>query len=304
MRAETTFKSNKKVRLSTGDKAFYAASNIITLILIILVAYPIIYCLSASISSGRALMNGRVWLWPVDISFEGYEVILSDEDVWIGYRNTIFYTIVGTFINVVMTMIAAYPLSRANLAGRRLITFIFSFTMLFSGGMIPKYLLMKNLHLTDTIWAMLLPGAISVYNMVVARTFIQNTIPNELLESSKMDGCSDAKYFFKMVLPLSKSIIAVLSMWYAVAHWNAYFNAFLYLTDERLYPLQIFLREILVASRIQSDVLDPEAAEQILTLQYAMKYALIVVATVPLFLVYPFVQKHFVKGVMIGSVKG
>ena len=182
--------------------------------------------------------------------------------------------------------------------------FVFTFTMLFDGGMIPKYILMKNLGLLNSIWAILLPGAMSVYNMIVARTFIESNIPDELLEASKIDGCDDVTFFRKVVLPLSKAVIAVLALWYAVAHWNSYFNAFLYLTDKELYPLQIFLRDILVQSEISADMVDPEVAQQMQNMQLILKYSMIVISTAPLFCVYPFVQKHFVKGVMVGSVKG
>lgn len=294
----------KKVRTGSGDKIFYAISYTIIIILTISVLYPIVYCISASFSSADALMSGKVWLWPVEFNTQGYQAILKSQNVWIGYRNTIFYTVVGTLINVAMTLMCAYPLARTNLYGRGPIMFLFSFTMLFGGGMVPSYLLMKNLGLLNTVWVMLIPGAISVYNMIVARTFIQTSIPGELLESSKIDGCSDLQYFFKMVLPLSKSIIAVLTLWYAVGHWNAYFNAFLYLTDKELYPLQIFLRDLLISNNMASAVEDPEIASQLRTVELTLKYAMIVVATAPLFAVYPFVQKHFVKGVMIGSVKG
>ena len=204
-----------------------------------------------------------------------------------------------------MTMIAAYPLARKDLPGRGYVTFFFTLTMFISGGMIPNYLVVKNLGMLNTRWALLIPGAISTYNMFVVKNFIQSSIPGELLESAHLDGCSDFLYFFKIVLPLSKSIIAVLTLWYAVSHWNSYFNAFLYLTDKNLYPLQIFLRDILISSQISSELAeDPEIAEKLRTAQMTLKYAMIVISTAPLFAFYPFAQKHFVKGVMIGSIKG
>ena len=300
-----TAESKIKVKTGRDDKLFYAFSYIIIAILTVLVLYPMIYVISASMSSASAIMSGKVWLFPVDISFDGYKAVLNSSNVWIGYRNTIFYTAAGTFINICMTLSCAYPLSRATLYGRGPIMFLFSFTMLFGGGMVPNYLLMKSIGFINTPWALLLPGAISVYNMIVARTFIQNSIPGELLESAHLDGCSDFLYFFKIVLPLSKSIIAVLTLWYAVSHWNSYFNAFLYLTDKNLYPLQIFLRDILISSQISSELAeDPEIAEKLRTAQMTLKYAMIVISTAPLFAFYPFAQKHFVKGVMIGSIKG
>ena len=263
-----------------------------------------IYVVSASVSSGTALMAGEVWLFPKDITFLGYKTILQYKNVWIGYRNTIFYTVIGTFINVVMTLLCAYPLTRNNLMGRKQIMMLFTFTMLFSGGMIPNYILMKKLHLLNTVWVMIIPGALSVYNMIVTKTFIQSSIPEELLEASKIDGCDDIRYFFTILLPLSKAVIAVISLWYAVGHWNAYFNAFLYLTDKELYPLQIFLKEILIQSKVNSELMDPEVALAMQNLQLILKYGMIVISTLPIFCLYPFAQKYFVKGVMIGSVKG
>ena len=300
----STMKSNKRVRTGKNDKIFYTICYVIIALLSIAVLYPIIYVVSASMSSANALMAGKVWFLPVDFSLEGYKAVLKYKNIYIGYRNTIFYTVVGTLINVSMTMICAYPMSRKNLFGRGPIMFLFSFTMLFGGGMVPNYLLMKKLHLINTIWVMLIPGCMSVYNMIVARTFIQTNIPGELLESAQLDGCNDTLYFFKMVLPLSKAILAVLTLWYAVGHWNTYFRAFIYLTDKNLYPLQIFLRDILISSQISADLNDPEIAEQLRTIQMTLKYAMIIVSTVPLYVFYPFAQKYFAKGVMVGSVKG
>lgn len=291
-------------KAGNGDRLFYVISYSIVSILVIAVLYPIIYVISASFSSGNAIATGKVWLWPVEFTLDGYAAVLKYKDIWIGYRNSILYTVAGTFINVCMTMICAYPLSRKNLRGRNKIMFLFTFTMLFNGGMLPNYILISKLKMINTAWSLLLPGAISVYNMIVARTFIQSNIPDELLESSKIDGCDDIRFFFKMVLPLSKAILAVLVIWYAVGHWNSYFNAFLYLNDKSKYPLQIYLREILVLGEVQSDMIDGETESAIRNLKYLLKYATIVVSTVPLYAIYPFIQKYFVKGVMIGSVKG
>lgn len=289
---------------AVGDRWFYIISYSIVSILVIAVLYPIIYVISASFSSGNAIATGKVWLWPVEFTLDGYAAVFKYKDIWIGYRNSILYTVAGTLINVCMTMICAYPLSRKNLRGRNKIMFLFTFTMLFNGGMLPNYILISKLKMINTAWSLLLPGAISVYNMIVARTFIQSNIPNELLESSRIDGCDDIRFFFKMVLPLSKAILAVLVIWYAVGHWNSYFNAFLYLNDKSKYPLQIYLREILVLGEVQSDMIDGETESAIRNLKYLLKYSTIVVSTVPLYAIYPFIQKYFVKGVMIGSVKG
>ena len=290
---------------SKNDRVFYIVIGVIITILTIAVLYPIIYIISASFSSSNAVAEGRVWLWPVDFSLEAYKAVFDYSDLWLGYRNTIFYVIVGTVLNVAMEMICAYPLARKNLWGKGFISFLLTFTMLFGGGMIPNYLLVKELGMLNSPLALIIPGAMSVYNVIVARTFIQNNIPDELLEASRIDGCSDFQFFFKMLLPLSKAIIAVLVLWHAVGHWNAYFSAFLYITDKELYPLQVFLKEILVQSNISSEVVgDVAGALQMQNMKQLLKYAIIVVSTVPLFTFYPFVQKHFVKGVTIGSVKG
>ena len=291
--------------MSTSDRIFYSVTSVVIFFLTLIVLYPIIYIVSASFSSGAAVAEGAVWLWPVDFSLEAYKAVLDYSDIWIGYRNTIFYVIVGTILNVSMEMICAYPLARKNLWGRNTISFFLSFTMLFGGGMIPGYLLVKGLGMLNTPWALIVPGAMSVYNVIVARSFIQSNVPDELLEASQIDGCSDFQFFFQVLLPLSKAILAVLTLWHAVGHWNSYFSAFLYITDEKLYPLQIFLKEILVQSDMNTEVVaDIKETLQMQNMKNLLKYAVIVVSTVPLFAFYPIVQKHFVKGVTIGSVKG
>lgn len=294
-----------EIKQSRKDNAFNICIYIIVIVLTLLVLYPVIYVISASFSNSEAVAQGKVWLLPVDFSIEAYKAVFRHKDLWIGYRNTIFYTVAGTVINVVLTMICAYPMARKDLVGRKALSMFFTFTMLFNGGMIPNYLLVKSLGMTNTVWSMLIPGAMSVYNMIVARTFIESNIPTDMLEAAKIDGCSDFRFFLQIVLPLSKAIIAVLALWYAVGHWNSYFNAFLYLTDKELYPLQIFLKEILVQSKISSDVITNAAdAAEMQNMKLLLKYAVIVVSTVPMFAFYPIAQKHFVKGVMIGSVKG
>ena len=226
-----TRRKHHPIRDTLGDKLFYAVCYLITALFMLAVLYPLVYILSASFSSADAITSGRMWLYPVDFSLVGYRYILKYDAIWLGYRNTLFYTFAGTLINVAMTMTCAYGLSRRGMRGRRFFTMLFTFTMIFSGGMIPNYLLMKDLRLLNTVWCMLLPGAISAYNLIVAKTFIENSIPGDLLEAARIDGCSDVRFFFSIVLPLSKAILAVLLLMYAAAHWNAYFNAFLYLTD-------------------------------------------------------------------------
>ena len=290
---------------SLNDKIFYIIITAILTFFFIAVLYPCIFVLSASFSSGVAVQSGKVILFPVDLSIEGYRAVFNTSTVWTGFINSLFYTVVGTTINLVMTLTAAYCLSRRDLPGRNGIMLLFTFTMFFSGGMIPSYMMVQSLGILNTRWALLLPGAIGVYNLIVARTFIINSIPLELLEASQMDGCSDVMYYLKVVIPLSKAIIAVLVLFYGVGHWNAYFNAMIYLHDKSLYPLTLFLREILMASQIDpSTVQDPELQARLAEMAGAIKYSLIVISMVPVLIIYPFVQKYFVKGVMIGSVKG
>ncbi|MDR2177204.1 MAG: carbohydrate ABC transporter permease [Treponema sp.] len=290
---------------SLSDKVFYAVIFIVLTLFFIMVLYPCVFVLSASFSSGSAVQSGRVVLFPVDISLEGYRTVFQTNTVWIGFRNSILYTLFGTLINIIMTMTTAYCLSRTDLPGRNGIMLLFTFTMFFNGGMIPSYMLIRNLGMLNTPWALIIPGAIGVYNMIIARTFIQNSIPGEMLDAAKIDGCSDFMYFVRIVLPLSKAIIAVLVLFYGVGHWNAYFNAMIYLNTKALYPLTIFLRDILMATQIDpSTVSDPEAQLRLAEAAAVIKYSLIVVTMVPVIVIYPFVQKYFVKGVMIGSVKG
>ena len=295
----------KKAKQTVSDRLFEVILVLILCIIGIAIAYPLVYVLSSSFSSPSAVMSGKVWLLPVDFSLDGYRAIFKNNQVLIGYRNSLFYMVVGTFINVVMTLLAAYPLSRTDLPGQGPIMLIFTFTMIFSGGMIPTYLVIKDLHMLNTVWSMMIPGAISVNNMIITRTFIRNSIPQEMLEAAKIDGCNDIQYFFSMVLRLSGSVIAVITLYYAIAHWNAYFNAFMYLSDQKLYPLQLFLRDILISNKVDASMVmvdDAQAAKE--GLSELLKYSLIVVAILPVMIIYPFVQKHFVKGVMIGSVKG
>ena len=294
-----------KVKLSRQDRTFYIIVYCIVTFLTLTVLYPVIFVISSSFSSGAAVSTGQVVFLPVDFSLEGYRRVMEYREVWLGYRNTIFYTVVGTVNNVAMTMICAYPMSRKDLPGKKYLTWFFLVSMYFGGGLIPTYLLMRDIGYLNTVWAIIVPGSFSVYQMIVARTFINNNVPHEMLEAAKIDGCSDFRYFLMFVLPLSKAILAVLTLQYAVGHWNSYFSAHIYLTKKELYPLQSFLREILVMSNINVDEqLDPETADIIRGLAEAMKYALIVVATAPIMCVYPFIQKYFVQGIMIGSLKG
>ena len=297
----------KKNRKKTGssDFLFYCITGMIITFFFLIVLYPVIFVIAASFSSGDAVTAGKVFLWPVDFSLDGYQTVFHNSQVLTGFKNSFLYTFVGTVINVTLTMCAAYALTRIEVPGINKIMFLFTFTMFFGGGIIPNYILVRNLHLMNTMWAMVLPGAISAYNLIIARTFIQSNIPKELHEAAEMDGCGDIKFFLKIVLPLSGAVIAVLVLFYGVANWNSYFNAMLYLNDKDKYSLPIVLKQILISSQIDpSTVTDPELQMQIARIANVIKYSLIVVAMVPIAIIYPFIQKYFEKGVMIGAVKG
>lgn len=298
-------KNKKFTRRSKEDKVFDIINVFLVAIILILVVYPLYFICIASFSDPNMIYEGKVWLLPKEITLEGYERIFRDSKIWLGYNNSIVYTVVGTIVNVSFTLMAAYALSRKDLYGRNVIMFLFLMTMFFSGGLIPTYLVVKNLGLLNTMWALILPKAVAVWNVIVAKTFFETSIPNELLEAAKMDGCSDAKFFWKIVLPLSKPIVAVMVLFYAVGHWNSYFDALIYLNNENLYPLQLILRNILIqneASTMMISDLESLAAKQ--RVSELIKYGVIIVASIPLLIVYPFVQKYFVKGVMIGGIKG
>lgn len=297
-------KVRKHIRKSREDKIFYFVSFAVISLLTVVVLIPLMNVLAASFSSSQAVNAGRVLLLPVDFTLDNYGTILKYKSIWLGYRNTIFYTVVGTTISVSLSLCCAYPLAQKRFSGRKFFNRLFMFTLIFSGGMIPTYMVVRDLQLLNTIWAVLLPGAISFYNVVIIRNYIESSIPYELEESARVDGCSYARYFFSFIIPLSKPILAVITMYYAVGQWNDYFGAFLYLSDSKLYPLQLFLREILVSNKFSGTDLDPEAAAAIQGLADTLKYVIIVVSTLPLMCIYPFIQKYFVKGIMIGSVKG
>ena len=292
-------------KLCTADKITYLVFDLILTILFVIVAYPLILIISSSVSSSSAVVTGRVKLLPVEPTLLGYQTVFRTKSVWTGYLNSFYYAVLGTSINLVMTCLAAYPLSRKDLRGRNLIMGLFTFTMFFSGGLSPGFLLVSDLGMMNTVWAMVLPGAISVYNMILARTYFQSSIPVELLEASQIDGCNNTRFILKVVIPLSKPILAVLCLYYAVGHWNSYLNALLYLNDARRYPLQIVLRDILMLTQVDfSESLDTEFLLKQQEIATLMKYSLIIVASLPVLIAYPFVKKYFVKGVMIGSLKG
>ena len=298
-------KPRNRVRLSRQDKTYYSVVYTLVTLLTLIVLLPLTNVLACSFSAPESVASGKVLLWPVNFSVSGYERVFNTDEIWIGYANTLYYTIVGTFVNVFVTMICAYPLARRGLPYKSFFSFLFAFTMLFSGGLVPTSLLARNLHLLNTRWALIIPGAMGVYQMIVTRTFLVANIPQELLEMSQIDGCNDFRFFWSFVLPLSKAVIAVTAMQYAVGHWNSWFSAFLYLSDDKKYPLQMMLRRILVMNQIKaSDYVDEETLVAMEGMADLLKYSLIVVATVPILCAYPFIQKYFVKGIMIGSLKG
>lgn len=300
---------NTAIRETKIDKMFKIFVYFCLTFALIVVLYPLIYIISASISNPTAVNSGEMWLYPIDVTFAGYNMIFQNSEIWRGYLNTIFYTGLGTLINLGVTIPAAYALSRKDFYGRGFFTAMFVLTMFFSGGLIPTYLVVRDLGLIDTIWAMVLPNAAAIWNIIIARVFFQATIPKGLEEAATIDGASNFKMFVKIILPLSAPIIAVMALFYGVGHWNGYFNALIYLSDRNLYPLQMVLREILVLNEMSSNTTNmtgemAEALHSRQQLSAIVKYGVMIVSTLPIIIVYPFLQRYFVKGVMIGSLKG
>lgn len=293
-----------KIYNSPSDKLYMAVTYTTTALILFLILAPLVFVVASSFSSPEAVMAGKVYLWPVDFTFKGYIMILGHDMLLIGIKNSLIYLVLGTTINIIMTVLAAYPLSRRDLKLRNPIMFLFSFTMLFGGGMIPTYLLIRNLGMLDTIWAMIIPNAMAIWNVIVMRTYFQTSIPQELLESAALDGCDDFRFLIKIALPLSVPIIAVNVLLYAVGHWNSYMGGFLYLTKNSLYPLQLVLRDILITNNVAGVELDIGTKLEQERLKALLQYSTIIVASVPVMLLYPAVQKHFVKGIMVGAIKG
>ncbi|MDO4602208.1 MAG: carbohydrate ABC transporter permease [Eubacteriales bacterium] len=290
---------------STGDKIFIILVYVLLSAVMLIVLYPLIYIVSASFSDPQAVVSGKVVLWPVDVTLRGYKAVFKNPKILTGFMNSFFYMGVGTVVNLVMTMLCAYPLSRKEFTARNKIAALFVFTMYFSGGLMPSYMIVSKLGLINTRWAMIIPSAMSTYNMIIARTYMVNSIPDELYEAAQIDGCSPFKYLLKVIVPLSKPILAVLALYYGIAKWNNYFDAMLYINDADLQPLTIVLREILIQNQIDPTMLtDAAAMAKLQGMTELLKYAVIVVASVPVLAIYPFVQKYFVKGVAIGAVKG
>lgn len=295
--------SKKRLHRShPSDRVIDFCIFLVITLAVIATVYPVYFVLIASFSDPVAVSNGQVLLLPKGLNVMGYSKIFEDIRIWTGYRNTILYTIAGTLFSLVCTVPAAYALSRRELPFKRAIMFFFTFTMFFGGGLIPTYFLMQNLRLVNTFWVMIIPFAVSVYNLIVCRTFFQTSIPEELFEAARIDGCSYTRFLFQVALPLSKAILAVIGLYYAVGYWNEYMRALIYVQDKRLIPLQLVLKEILVANQaFQLTSMDSVLKQRLADM---MKYALIVVSTLPMMILYPLLQKYFEKGVMIGSIKG
>lgn len=293
--------------VESGDGLFYAINNGIIILAVVVVLYPLIYIVSASFSSPQAVSTGRVWLFPVDLSLAGYQAVFSNPSILSGYWNSIVYTVIGTMVNLAMTVAVAYPLARKSLRSRNFFMVFFVFTMYFQGGLIPTYILISRLGLINTRMIMWIGMAIGVYNVIITRTFFQSYIPDELIEAAQIDGMSDFGIMVKIFLPLSTAIIAVISLFYAVQHWNVFFFAFIYLNDKKLFPLQLILREILILNTIDYAAMSHVDVDEMAAregMSELLKYSLIIVASVPVLMIYPFVQRYFVQGVMIGSLKG
>jgi len=293
---------------SFEDKAFDTINFVVLTVVFLLVAYPLYFIIIASISDPQKVASGQVLFFPVGINLDGYREVLKNKGVMRGFFNSVYYTALGTTINLIVTLPTAYALSRPDFHGRKGISIFYIITMFVSGGLIPTYLVVRSLGMLNTVWALVIPGAISVYNMMVARTFFKANIPGEMLDAAKVDGCSDTAFFFRMVLPLSGAIIAILVLWYGVGHWNSYFSALLYISDRTKQPLQLELRMVLLQN---TQSVEMELTEEFLAqrrrleaLREMMKYSLIIISSLPVLVLYPFIQRHFVKGVTVGSLKG
>lgn len=291
--------------MGISDKALNIFVTTLVTIWTLILLYPLIYIVSSSFSSGDAVTSGKVLLLPVDVSIMGYKLVFQNKLVWSGYANTIFFSIACTLINLVYTILIAYVLSRKDFQGRKLITSLYLFTMWFGGGMIPKYILVSNLGMVNSRWGFVLMTGLGISNMVIMRTYFQSSIPGELLEAAKVDGCTDSRYLWQIAVPLARPVIAVITLYYLVGNWNDYFDPLIYLRKTELQPLQLILRGILGSTKVDtSQFSDPAAAAQLANVAESMKYALIVISTLPMLILYPFVQKFFDKGVMMGSLKG
>lgn len=286
-----------------SDRLFFIVATIILFLVFVIVLYPLLYVLSSSFSSGTMLLG--LSLVPENITLDGYLAVFEEESVWSGYANSILYTVIGTVIAMLVTILCAYPLSRSDFKPGIFFMGLCVFTMYFSGGLIPTYLWIRNLGLINTMWAILLPASLSIYNMIVMRTYFKTSIPSELREAAQLDGCGEWRYLVQIVLPLSGSVLGVVALYYGVMRWNGYFDSMIYLQDRNKLPLQNILREILIVNSAMMEIGGDAEAEALAAKRAELlKYSVIVLASLPMMMIYPFVQKSFVKGVMLGSIKG
>jgi len=304
-------KSLIKKKDSYSDKIFDVVNVIIMILLLFIFTYPLYFVLIASFSDPKLVVSGEVLLWPKGVTIESYKEMFKTTKLWVGYRNTIFITVVGTLINMIMSVLCAYPLSRKDWLPRGFFMKMLLVTMYFGGGLIPTFLVVKRLGLVDTVWSMMIPGAISFYNCLIMRNYFMNSIPTSLQEAAELDGANPAQYLLKVVLPLSKPVLAVVTLYYAVGHWNDYYSALIYIFDTNLKPLQTALREILMTSQMVKEEMnkmtgrvDYEEMQSVVAVAESMKYSVIIAAMIPMLIIYPLVQKYFLKGVMIGAIKG
>ena len=293
-----------RVRRQGRDVVFDAILYSICTVLLLIILYPLWFIVIASFSDPSAVAGGHVWVWPVGFTLDGYDELLKQPKVWLGYRNTIAYTVAGTLIGLAVNIPAAYALSRKDLWGRKGLMGLYVFTMFFSGGLIPIFLTVQELGLYNSFWVLVLPFSVSAYNIIVACTCFETSLPPDLWDAAQIDGCGNLRFFFTMALPLSKAVISVIALWTAVGQWNSYFNALIYIRDENLYPLQLIMRNILITNQNFAALGTGEAAMIAMRRANLVRYAMIIVATVPIMCVYPFIQKYFDQGVMIGAVKG
>ena len=290
------------IKMSAAEKIGYSILIGILLVICFITLYPMLYVISNSISDVLLVTQRKIVFFPKGISLDAYKMILEKETVWTAYYNTLWYTFVGTTINVVLTIMVAYPLSRKTFGLRKPLMFFIAFTMWFNGGLIPNFLVIKQLDLYNNRWVMVLPMAITAMNVIITRTFMQQSVPEEFIESAKIDGANDITILLHLVIPVSKAIIAVNVLFYGVAHWNQFFHALIYLPDEKLQPMQLYLRDLLIENQSASDYASDDVKSALI--EQKLRYAIIVFAMLPITILYPFLQKYFVKGVMIGSLKG
>lgn len=294
----------RRIRESRADRMFMFCVYLLLVVFLAVVLLPLMYIVASSFSSPNAVSSGRVLFWPVDFSLRGYSAVFENPQVIRGYANSLFYTVAGTLVSVVMTIAIAYPMSRRTLVGRNVVMSLIVFTMLFTGGLIPTYLVVQQVGLLDTRWALIVPQAIGAWQVIIARTYFRTVIPDELAEAAQLDGCGDLRFLWSVVIPLAKPMIAVIALMYAIYQWNSYFDALIYLKNPDLFPLQIVLRNILILNTYGGGAIDASVVMERRQLADLLKFSLIVVASVPVLLIYPFVARYFTKGIMIGAVKG